>query len=309
MAAISPRSRRRRIQWSDLDPIGVGVELKKAREMLGLPIEDVSEETRIRLSHLRALEDEDFSRLPTGVAGRGLLRAYATYLGLDAVELLAALEAHGRLPVAAEAIERVPRRPARARHSYRRLAGVVASVVCVFALAYYLYSEYATFVSAEASGVPRATISARGASPTMTPQASTPTALPAQVAVKQAAAVPVTPVASPTPAPPTATSVPVRPVRTGPPLLVPAPTPVPPTPTPVELVVEATILTSTHVTAQVDGQTVSDEDISAGDQRTWRGSTITLQVSNAGAVEVAVNGRPAVKLGANGQSKTVTWAR
>ena len=302
MAATSPRSRRRRIGWSDLDPIGVGIELRKAREMLGLPIEEVSAETRIRLSYLRALEDEDFPHLPSGVAGRGLLRTYPTYLGLDAVELLSALEIHGRLPLGTAAVELVPRRPSRTHSGLTRLVGVVVAAVCLLALSYYVYSQYAAFVSAEASSMPRASVTARGASPTLVPP--TPTEVPPTPAtVKQAASAPAAAVPSATPAPrsPTPTA--------GPPLLVPSPTPVPPTPTPVELVVEATISADTHVTSQVDGQAFSDEDISAGDQRTWRGSTITLRVDNAGAVEVVVNGRPAGKLGSNGQAKTVTWTR
>lgn len=300
MSATSPRRLRRRIEWTDLDPIGVGAELQNAREMLGLSIEEVAAETKIRLSYLLALEDEHFSRLPTGVAGRGLLRTYATYLGLDAVELLSALEAHGRLSLCPAAVERGARRPAPAHSVLPRLVGLVAAVACVLALAYYIYSQYSAFVTAEASGMPRATISTRGASPTMLPP--TPT-LPAQATVKQAAALPVVAVPSATPAPrsPTATA--------GPPLLVPSPTPVPPQPTPVELVVEATVSADTRVSAQIDGQALPEDVISAGDQRTWRGSTITLQVADAGAVEVVVNGRPVGKLGPAGQAKTVTWTR
>ena len=301
MYATSPRRRPRRIEWAELDPVGVGAELRTAREMLGLPIEEAAAETRIRPGYLVALEEEEFSRLPTGVAGRGLLRAYATYLGLDAVELLSALEAHGRLPIDSGDVDLEPRRSPPAHSLARRLAGLVVAVVCVVALTYYVYSQYSAFVTAEAAGAQRAVVSARGGPPT-TPPSPTPTA-PSQPTVREASFAVVAPSQSPTPIPPspTATYVPMTPM--------PSPTPVPPRPTPIELVVEARVSADTRARVEIDGQVFSDGVIVAGDQRTWRGATVSLQVDNAGAIEILLNGRSAGRLGSPGQARTVTWAR
>jgi cytoskeleton protein RodZ len=43
----------------------------------------VAAETRIRTRYLQALEDERFELLPGSVYGKGFLRAYADYLGLE----------------------------------------------------------------------------------------------------------------------------------------------------------------------------------------------------------------------------------
>jgi hypothetical protein len=63
------------------------------------------------------------------------------------------------------------------------------------------------------------------------------------------------------------------------------------------------------VRVEVDGELSYEGPLEAPDQRTWRGSRITLQAANAGALEITVNGRPLGKLGPSGQSRTVTWTR
>ena len=74
----------------------VGKRLREAREAKGASIEEASGATRIRAYYIEALEKGDFSALPSPVQVRGFLRAYAKYLGLEAEELFADLEAHAR---------------------------------------------------------------------------------------------------------------------------------------------------------------------------------------------------------------------
>lgn len=61
-----------------------GAELKKKREEMHIPLEQVASETRIRLSILQDLEDEEYSELSSSAQIKGFLRIYADYLGIDA---------------------------------------------------------------------------------------------------------------------------------------------------------------------------------------------------------------------------------
>jgi cytoskeletal protein RodZ len=61
----------------------IGVELRQAREALGLSLRDVSERTKIRQPALRAIESDDLRQLPGGAIGRGFVKLYAREVGLD----------------------------------------------------------------------------------------------------------------------------------------------------------------------------------------------------------------------------------
>jgi len=67
---------------------GIGEALSSTRERRGLSIDQVAQDTRISPRFLEALEAEQFQELPAPVYVRGFLRSYATYLGLEAQELL-----------------------------------------------------------------------------------------------------------------------------------------------------------------------------------------------------------------------------
>jgi cytoskeleton protein RodZ len=66
-----------------------GERLKRERELREVTLEEVSTATRISARFLEALENEDWSRLPGGVFGRGFVRSIARYLGLSEESLLA----------------------------------------------------------------------------------------------------------------------------------------------------------------------------------------------------------------------------
>jgi len=57
-----------------------GSELKRQREALKIPIEQVASETRIRLAILQDLEDEEYAELSSSAQTKGFLRLYAKYL-------------------------------------------------------------------------------------------------------------------------------------------------------------------------------------------------------------------------------------
>jgi cytoskeletal protein RodZ len=74
-----------------------GALLKREREMREVSRNEVTAATRIAAKFLRALEEEDWEKLPGGVFNRGYVRAVARYLGLDEENLLGEYDlAHGQ---------------------------------------------------------------------------------------------------------------------------------------------------------------------------------------------------------------------
>ena len=66
----------------------IGHILREARENKGLSLEEAQAKTRISVRYLTALENGQYSALPTPVHTRGFLRNYARFLGLDPQPLL-----------------------------------------------------------------------------------------------------------------------------------------------------------------------------------------------------------------------------
>src|SRR5579862_7603098 len=62
---------------------GVGQTIRDARLRNGSTIEQLASVTRISPAMLRAMEAEDFERLPGAVFARGFFRSYAREVGLD----------------------------------------------------------------------------------------------------------------------------------------------------------------------------------------------------------------------------------
>jgi cytoskeletal protein RodZ len=71
----------------------IGQKLKQARDAKRLTLEQVFEAIRIRVPYLRALEEDDLSAMPSPVQGRGYLRNYAEFLGLNFEHLLEEMRA------------------------------------------------------------------------------------------------------------------------------------------------------------------------------------------------------------------------
>lgn len=61
----------------------IGQRLKKLRADRHIPLEKASEATRVRPHYLQALEEDNYSVMSSAAQGRGFLKLYADYLGLD----------------------------------------------------------------------------------------------------------------------------------------------------------------------------------------------------------------------------------
>jgi len=71
----------------------IGEQLRLAREERGIPLREVSDETRISIHYLEAIESNDYKRLPGGIFNRSFVRAYARCIGYDEKE---AVEGYSR---------------------------------------------------------------------------------------------------------------------------------------------------------------------------------------------------------------------
>ena len=68
--------------------MSVGAELREARERAGLTPGDISERTKIQLYKIEALENDELERLPGGIYLKGIVRAYAKEVGIDAAPII-----------------------------------------------------------------------------------------------------------------------------------------------------------------------------------------------------------------------------
>jgi cytoskeletal protein RodZ len=60
-----------------------GEDIRRERELRRITLREVAESTKITLRYLEALEKNEFDDLPGGVFNRGFVRAYAEYIGID----------------------------------------------------------------------------------------------------------------------------------------------------------------------------------------------------------------------------------
>lgn len=60
-----------------------GDRLRREREMRGVSLDEIAKATKIGTRSLKALEQEDFGKLPGGIFNKGFVRSYAKFLGMD----------------------------------------------------------------------------------------------------------------------------------------------------------------------------------------------------------------------------------
>lgn len=117
----------------------IGSTLREERIRLGLGIDQIEADTKIRAKYLMALEDERFEALPGTAYARAFLRDYAEQLGLDPQALVDRLNAVVGLD---DDVVLAPRRPVSpgpilGRWQWVALGGAVMVVVALLAFAVY----------------------------------------------------------------------------------------------------------------------------------------------------------------------------
>ena len=66
----------------------IGAMLRERREAMGVTLAEAEAATRIRQKYIAALESEEWHLLPGEVVGRGFLRNYSSYLGMEPTDVI-----------------------------------------------------------------------------------------------------------------------------------------------------------------------------------------------------------------------------
>jgi cytoskeleton protein RodZ len=281
----------------------LGEWLRQRREDLGISLEQVEEDTRIRVRYLQALETEDFGALPDPVVGRGFLRNYAVYLELDPQEAAArfsrALPGFAPEPVSVrepstgspEAFHPVPLHEMPGFRTRRGLlfGGVVILIAAIGVAAWWSYPYFRSIwfqapAAVIETAAPSATLQAVVEDPaTDTPLPAGPTVTTVLPSATVAEATPtleltLTPTFTPSPSP-----SPSPPVYTG-------------------VFLELVVSSTSWIQVTVDNVRQFQGELEAGTYKSWYGEDqIVLRIGNAGAVQVTVNGQNLGALGAPGE--------
>ena len=156
--------------------MSIGESLAEARRQAGLTIGQVSQQTRIRESIIRDIEQDDFTACGGDFYARGHIRSIAAAVGADPVPLISAYDAeHGppRTPRAAEVFE--PVKPIKIREPRSPSLSMIVAVVLLAIIGFGVYR----LVSHDSGGshAPRAATAAShratdSAKPTVHPSSS-----------------------------------------------------------------------------------------------------------------------------------------
>ncbi|HEY4715981.1 MAG TPA: helix-turn-helix domain-containing protein [bacterium] len=84
--------------WNDeeIKAEGFGSYLKRQRGLRNISIEEISKATRIKKDYIEAIENENFSLLPSATYLSGFVRNYSRYIGIDSEDALLRLESYLR---------------------------------------------------------------------------------------------------------------------------------------------------------------------------------------------------------------------
>ena len=279
----------------------LGEWLRQRREELGISLEQAEVETRIRRRYLEALETEELDSLPDPFVGRGFLRNYAAYLGLNPDEVSSRYATTGAPPpppvppVDDSAFRTDAFRPVPLHHmpGFRERRGWIAGlvVVAVAAVAFLSWQGapyiYRWFWGIGRAPRPTATVAAAlatdrsPAAPTLEATTATPTRTRSAATATRAAASPeatLTLTWTPSPSP-----SPSAPVYTG-------------------IFMELVFTGTSWIQVTVDGVREFQGELTTDTYRSWYGEErVELRIGNAGVVLVTLNGQSLGTLGRLGE--------
>lgn len=259
-----------------------GAVLRRCREFHGFTLEEASKTTRIGISYLKALEDDQIRDFANQAYLRGFLRIYATYLGLNSDDLarmydkLFVVKGEKPSPALKSA---TPSRPPRRLISLKKMLFPALLLVVIIITA--------TFFKQPPPP------------PVRQPQPAAVVAPPQQNSVVQM----VQSSARNSKAeqdipPPKAEKRPTEPLDSAEKVV--------PSKRPADVakgyILKIKVTQNGTLTATVDGSGPQQYELSIGDIIEWKAEKkITLELSNAGGVELELNGKPYKSLGPSGK--------
>ncbi|HNS52720.1 MAG TPA: DUF4115 domain-containing protein [Anaerolineae bacterium] len=274
--------------------VRLGAWLRERREALGVDLQQAQAETRIRSQYIEALESEQYQALPDPTVGRGFVKNYASYLGLDvdeAARLYSAAVAPAQQVVVAPAESNPfasgsfqPMALHEIQGRARRWLWLVPVILCVaglVALAWWQWPALSPYLAWLAPRSPTATVLVQAATNEAPTAAPTGTAPPSPESV--------TP--EPTKPRPTASMTPTR-----------RPSATPTTPIYTGIFLELLFEDRSWLQITVDGVRQFQGELEAGTYKSWFGEeSIEVRIGNAGAVSLTLNGQKLGMLGAAGE--------
>ena len=284
MGAVSNDTARRLGPW-----------LRERRETLGISLEQAQVHTRIRWQYIEALESEKYQTLPDPVVGRGFVKNYAAYLGLD-VEEAARLYSAAVAPaqqVTVAPVESNPfatsgafepvalhAMPGRARR-WLWLVPVLLLVAGIAAVAWWQWPRISPYLS---------WLAPRSATPTTAVEGAD-LELPTSAPTRTITAEPASPTPTATKPAPTFTMTPT-----------PRPSATPTTTIYTGIFLELIFTDTSWLQITVDGVREFQGELDAGTYKSWFGEeNVELRIGNAGAVSVTLNGQKLGTLGKPGE--------
>ena len=241
-----------------------GEELRKEREMRGISLKEIADSTKISKRFLEAIERNDLAALPAAVFTRGFVREYAKYLGLNAEEMVSR---YGDFLRAHEAEQEA--KEAAQISSWNAAAGVKETK--------------------KAPKAPPELQQRPGRGPLIAGLAVTAIAIAATVwwAMNRPASSDAAQSAT------TAAEVPAAPVVTE---------TTPPAPQNEGLLLQMNLTEDSWITLQVDGETVLNDELKAGDSKSFEAKNAILfkTIGNAGGLDLTLNGVKVPPLGESG---------
>lgn len=272
--------------------------------MRGITLEEIAESTKIGTRSLRALEGEDFDKLPGGIFNKGFVRAYAKYLGIDEEQAVTDfMAAFGEFQQQQPA-STTPETPAVEESPLSLNVLVVGGAIVLLVLIFAAWRFHEPIAGAASRIVHREKPAAAAQMPSTVAAAPNPApAAPAAAPLDT----PSTPAASNSPA-----GVPGA-ART-----TPAATSQNPTLSGASTVTSAVAALPGEFVLQIRARQDSWVSITADDKVLMQGTLkgektiraknkVVLTTGNAGAVELSFNGQPQPTLGAGNQVKTVVF--
>ncbi|HZU22148.1 MAG TPA: RodZ domain-containing protein [Terriglobales bacterium] len=272
---------------------GFGEQLERERLKRGIKLENISEQTKISTRMLRALETEEFEKLPGGVFNRGFVRSYARYLGMNEEQAVA-----DYLAASGEAEPPLPFQQAEEPEEVARWLPLAGLVLLVLLSAFVLWQYRATFAAASRRVFARraASVNASTATPASSPAYANPA--PSPHAERPAASA----VAPPGPAP----ILPQRAVAVAASKM-PAPQPAAGA-TPGELNITVRARQQAWLSVTADGRPVMQGILEPAAERQFRATRkLVFVTGNAGGVDLTFNGAPYGPLGAQKQRRQITF--
>jgi cytoskeleton protein RodZ len=258
-----------------------GAILRRCREFHGFTLEEASETTKIGISYLKALESDQIHEFANQAYLKGFLRIYATYLGLNSDDVA---RMYGKLFGAQDDKSAPARAPASPIRQPRRLISIKKLLFPAFLLAMILIT--ATFFNRPPPPLVRQQLPA--AVVVSPPPVTAVQAVQSSVRVKKEEANIPVPKAEVRPPEPPVYEEPVVSVR--------------PAEAAKGFILKIKVTQSGTLTSTVDNSGPQQYDLEVGDVIEWKAEKkVTLELSNAGGVNVELNGKPYKSLGPPGK--------